>query len=1012
VSGSTAVTGLYTTSAASTAYTAGANQNPVYALPTAATTYAVTVTDGNSCTASATKAVAIVAALPYLTATASPTAACPGGNASLTVNAENTNTYTVTNVTYALEPTPATGVTTLTTASTFTSGGTGDDDYLTIILPFGFSFYGTTYQIAQIGTNGYLVLGSNGYTNGTPYTLPSTNNPEPMIAACLRDLGLNEGGSITYFTSGTSPNRKFVINFNAVPQTYSATTPTVTAQIVLYESTNKIHINSVNIPSGTQVQGIQNASGTSGLGSTTTRGSTAAAWSVTTPDSYEFAPYTAYTYTWSPHTYGVTDIQSPTATAVASSLTYTVSVNDASTGCAYTASVPLNVTSLPAAPTVTPAAPYNICANTIQSLTASGVAPTSVTVFSENFNSGYGQFSSVYTQTTDGYGDYWDGPFTSEPATYTLYTNASGSNYVSNYSIDGTPYIIADFNFNDGGNYTESSYLTSNDIDLTNYASATLTYQDYYRYASGDQTYVQVSTNDGSTWTNIKTYTATTGTTTTPASETIDLTPYVGNIVSIRFSYTTSKWYWAIDNVAVTGIQKTAFTWSPATDLYTTSANATAGTPLYTTGTQIATTYTKPTANRTYTVTYTNLASTCANTVTVPVVALASSTNVTLNTSSVTGAGETCVENGWTYYRDPADATKWLFAIRKNGTSASTLTATVDIPKNSSNITSLHGATGHQNGSYLLSRYWNVNLTSGSSVGTGTGNLADIKFYYDPADSIAAVTARDAAATTYSCPTGGKTAWRWFKSTGGSFNPSNITGNSFNFANITLTPAGYGTDNGVRYVEFDGITSFSGGSGGVGFNVGVGGVGLPVTLLYLTATAEDNSYVKLDWATASEINNKGFYLERSSDGLTFEDVAWIDGHGNSNEKIEYSYDDKTVIPNIIYYYRLKQVDIDGESQYSDIVSASILGKTGFAIESFRPNPATDKVTIEVISMTDQNAIVTVSDMLGREMISQNWHIAGGFNSVDVDLSTLSIGTYNVTVKSQNQSLTKKLVVTK
>ena len=197
------------------------------------------------------------------------------------------------------------------------------------------------------------------------------------------------------------------------------------------------------------------------------------------------------------------------------------------------------------------------------------------------------------------------------------------------------------------------------------------------------------------------------------------------------------------------------------------------------------------------------------------------------------------------------------------------------------------------------------------------------------------------------------------------------------------------------------------------FGIGLPGnnYALPVTFLYLTATAIDNSYIRLDWATASEINNKGFELQRSLDGVTFEDLSWTDGHGNSNQTITYSYDDKTVAPNTIYYYRIKQIDIDGDFQYSDIVSATIFtGKTGLLIESLRPNPATDKVNIAVVSIADINAVVSLTDMLGREVITQNWHIEDGYNGLDLDTRALAAGAYNVVLKTDNQYYTKKLVI--
>jgi hypothetical protein len=387
---------------------------------------------------------------------------------------------------------------------------------------------------------------------------------------------------------------------------------------------------------------------------------------------------------------------------------------------------------------------------------------------------------------------------------------------------------------------------------------------------------------------------------------------------------------------------------------------------------------------------------------------VSSSSSVVLSGTVNNGANcaEQCTEAGWTYYADPSDNTKWLFAIRKNG---NTFNAVAKITVNGSgNYTSLHGASSAtKNGSYLLSRYWNVNITSGS-----ISTPVDVKFYYDPTDSANAEAARTTDANTYSCPPGNRSAWKWFKSTGADFSTSNVVGNSFNFANIALTPAAYGSDNGVRYVEFDGITSFSGGSGGVGFNVGVPSVGLPVTLVSFKAEPVDNSYIRAQWVTASETDNKGFDIERSSDGISFEKIGWVDGAGNSNTTQVYTFDDTRAVPNTIYYYRLKQIDVDGKYTYSDIVSAVFMGPKGFVIESLRPNPATTKVVIHVVSHADVASKVEITDLLGRSVLTQDWQLSSGFNGTEIDLGGIANGTYTVTIYSGNVITSKRLVVSK
>lgn len=405
----------------------------------------------------------------------------------------------------------------------------------------------------------------------------------------------------------------------------------------------------------------------------------------------------------------------------------------------------------------------------------------------------------------------------------------------------------------------------------------------------------------------------------------------------------------------------------------------------------------------TATITYTVAVGSCTKSSNTTVSVRESATNVALASSSVNNVTLTaqCTEsNGWTYYADPSAPDNWLFSVYKNG---NTFTPSISLTVNPSATETRND--GLKKASYTLDRYWNVTIS-----GTISPALpVKVRFFYSASDTAAMRAAAVSRASIYGLATTKINGLEWFKTTAGiAFDPANNTYSDV--PNKMLPTVAYGTQNGISYVEYQGLTSFSGGTAGM--RLSPNGLALPVTLLYLTATPVDNSYLKLDWATASEVNNKGFEIERSTDGATYETIAWIDGNGNSNEQIEYSYSDKTVVPNSIYYYRLKQIDVDGKFEYTNIVSGTIIGKNGFVVESLRPNPANNKVTVQVVSLADQNATVSVTDMLGREVSSQAWQISEGFNGTDIDLTALAIGTYNVIVRSQNQYFTKKLVVSR
>ncbi|MBS1594265.1 MAG: T9SS type A sorting domain-containing protein [Bacteroidetes bacterium] len=237
-----------------------------------------------------------------------------------------------------------------------------------------------------------------------------------------------------------------------------------------------------------------------------------------------------------------------------------------------------------------------------------------------------------------------------------------------------------------------------------------------------------------------------------------------------------------------------------------------------------------------------------------------------------------------------------------------------------------------------------------------------------------------------------------------------------NTSHVVLTPTSKTHNPTVNGVTFNNVwemcMNVSNWSGFYIHGQNVNNTPLPVTLLYLTADAIDNKYIDLDWATASEINNKGFAVERSTNGTDFTQIGWVDGHGNSNTQLSYSYSDRTVQPGTVYYYRLKQVDFDGQYVYSEIVSASLIGEKGFSFEDMIPNPAVNSVQLGILTTAGQKANVTITDMLGRVVLDQPWQLAEGYNISTFDISGLSQGTYSVSVYAGSSFTTKKLVVTR
>jgi hypothetical protein len=135
----------------------------------------------------------------------------------------------------------------------------------------------------------------------------------------------------------------------------------------------------------------------------------------------------------------------------------------------------------------------------------------------------------------------------------TAYNYSSDYFTLSNYSLDGSRFVLANSDAGGAGSSTNTT-LTSPTFSTIGYSSLQVAFLQRLFYVAGDVATVEAST-DGTTWAAVSAYTGTQGTTTAPATATIDLSAYINQpSVQLRWRYTTS-WanYWAIDNVQVTG---------------------------------------------------------------------------------------------------------------------------------------------------------------------------------------------------------------------------------------------------------------------------------------------------------------------------------------------------------------------------------------------------------------------------------------------------------------------------
>ena len=188
----------------------------------------------------------------------------------------------------------------------------------------------------------------------------------------------------------------------------------------------------------------------------------------------------------------------------------------------------------------------------------------------------------------------------------------------------------------------------------------------------------------------------------------------------------------------------------------------------------------------------------------------------------------------------------------------------------------------------------------------------------------------------------------------------------------------------------------------------------PVVNLRLEANGQQD-HINVIWTTDEEINNAGFELQRSADGLNFQKISWIAGT-KSTTKVQgqkYTYNDFDVEYDKVYYYRVKQIDFDGNYMYSNVASAKISTQTDFDALIY-PNPAQTDLYLDITSTTDQNVTLKVYDVIGKLLYSTSVEVQKGKSTIELKdlLNRIALGTYYVRIVPENgKTLTTRLVKT-
>ncbi|MCB9178397.1 MAG: T9SS type A sorting domain-containing protein [Flavobacteriales bacterium] len=164
---------------------------------------------------------------------------------------------------------------------------------------------------------------------------------------------------------------------------------------------------------------------------------------------------------------------------------------------------------------------------------------------------------------------------------------------------------------------------------------------------------------------------------------------------------------------------------------------------------------------------------------------------------------------------------------------------------------------------------------------------------------------------------------------------------------------------------------------------------LPVELLSFSGEAQQRSVI-LDWTTASESNSSHFVVERSTNGYQFVGIGEVQAAGHSNTLIDYAFLDPSPQRGI-NYYRLKQVDIDGTTELSDIVP--IRFDQPVSLGSPYPNPAHNEVRLDLTVEKEQLLQFAVVDASGRYVRTESMSFPEGNATYRAAVDDLQQGVY-------------------
>lgn len=186
---------------------------------------------------------------------------------------------------------------------------------------------------------------------------------------------------------------------------------------------------------------------------------------------------------------------------------------------------------------------------------------------------------------------------------------------------------------------------------------------------------------------------------------------------------------------------------------------------------------------------------------------------------------------------------------------------------------------------------------------------------------------------------------------------------------------------------------------------------VPVELTSFTGSYE-NGVVNLKWLTATEKSNYGFEVEKRNDYSGYGSIGFVNGTGTSTNRITYNFIDEN-LSSARYYYRLKQIDLDGTIEYSNEVMIEIDDLNDFQLYQNYPNPFNPGTEINFTLAKAGNITLKIYNGLGSEVATLlDGFMTSGKHSVKFDAQNLTTGIYFYRIKGEDFTSTRKMLLIK